>query len=328
MTGDKDNGDGGAKGDLRVMAAAQGGVLLTCQATSRGWDENGLRYRLRKDGWTRIHRGAWAEPGRAVDLGLRLLAVQTARPGVVASHTSAAALHGIELLDAPAVEFTSQDLGRRFLLHGGVLHRIPFGEADVVQFARLRVTTVCRAAVDLLCAASRDMALLAVESALSERPVPGHPQARRPALVHLAEIAAALRAAPGRRGQARASRHLAFADARSGSPAETIARLRMHDAGLYPELQARLTTADGRRLRPDFLFRAEGLAVEIEGYRWHGTRQAHTEDVRRFNALGGCREIRRILRFTAADVFHRPEWMIASVRSALAGLVSGEKRAR
>lgn len=261
-----------------------------------------------------------------MDPGVRLLAMQTEHPWLVASHTSAAALHGIELLDAPAVEFTSQDLGRRVLLHGGVLHRIPCRESDVVQFSRLRATTACRTVVDLLSAAPRDAALLAVESALSERPVPGQPQVRCPALVHLADLAAALRDSPGRRGNARAAGYLALADARSGSPAETIARLRIHDAGLYPETQACLATSDGRRLRPDFLFRVEGLVVETEGYRWHGTRQAHTEDTRRFNALGGCHEVRRILRFTAADVSFRSEWVIASVRSALAGLGGGEWR--
>ncbi|MDQ1027158.1 hypothetical protein QF035_004740 [Streptomyces umbrinus] len=49
--------------------------------------------------------------------------------------------------------------------------------------------------------------------------------------------------------------------------AETIARLRLHDAGLCPESQAELRTLDGRRRYVDFLFRAEGPAVEIEGLR-------------------------------------------------------------
>ncbi|MEU6663177.1 hypothetical protein [Streptomyces sp. NPDC046821] len=39
------------------------------------------------------------------------------------------------------------------------------------------------------------------------------------------------------------------------------------DGGLCPESQVEVDTADGRQVFLDFLFRAEGLAVEIEGGR-------------------------------------------------------------
>ncbi|MDV9190630.1 DUF559 domain-containing protein, partial [Streptomyces sp. SR27] len=117
---------------------------------------------------------------------------------------------------------------------------------------------------------------------------------------------------------ARARSWLRLAEGASGSPAETVARLRMGDAGLRPEAQPTLRTADGRDLRPDFLFRAEGLAVEIEGYAFHGTRRAHERDVARFNALQSCPEIRRVLRFTAEEVFRHPDRMTHTIRAALA----------
>lgn len=75
-------------------------------------------------------------------------------------------------------------------------------------------------------------------------------------------------------GAGRARRRLELADPTSGSPAETIARLRMYDAGLHPETQAELITPGGRRRFLDFFFRAEGLAVEVEGYAYHGTRES------------------------------------------------------
>ncbi|MEF9885086.1 DUF559 domain-containing protein [Streptomyces sp. P9-A4] len=92
----------------------------------------------------------------------------------------------------------------------------------------------------------------------------------------------------------------------------------MGDAGLRPEAQPTLRTADGRDLCPDFLFRAEGVAVEIEGYAFHGTRRAHERDVARFNALQSCPEIRRVLRFTAEEVFRRPDRIKHTIRAALA----------
>ncbi|MGP4084711.1 hypothetical protein [Streptomyces sp. KR55] len=119
------------------------------------------------------------------------------------------------------------------------------------------------------------------------------------------------------RGSVRARRWLEPADPGSGSPAETIARLRMHDAGLHPESQAELRTPDGRRRFLDFPFRAEGLGVEIEGYTYHGTRDSHRRDVARFNQIAQCPEVRLVLRFTAEDVFHRPAQMIQQIRAAL-----------
>ncbi|RPK51675.1 hypothetical protein EES40_03730 [Streptomyces sp. ADI93-02] len=75
-------------------------------------------------------------------------------------------------------------------------------------------------------------------------------------------------------------------DPRSGSPAETVARLRLRDAGLHPVTQAVLHTPSGRTLRPDFLFPAQGLVVEVEGWAFHGSRKAHAADLRRFNSGG------------------------------------------
>ncbi|MDT9688470.1 hypothetical protein Q5762_08905 [Streptomyces sp. P9(2023)] len=112
-------------------------------------------------------------------------------------------------------------------------------------------------------------------------------------------------------------------DPACGSPAETVARLHMRDAGLHPESQPLLRSRSGRTLRPDFLFRPAGLAVEIEGYAFHGTRHAHDRDIRRYNDLADCPEVRRVLRFTAREVFHRPEAVVATVRAVLGQLAAG-----
>jgi very-short-patch-repair endonuclease len=77
------------------------------------------------------------------------------------------------------------------------------------------------------------------------------------------------------------------------------------------------------RSAPDFFFRHEGLVVEIEGYAFHGTRAAHERDVLRFNELNGCADVRRVLRFTASEVFRAPDAVVFSIRSALADLGRG-----
>ncbi|MGW6732732.1 hypothetical protein [Streptomyces sp. NPDC055013] len=306
--------------DLRALV--EGGVLLTSRALEAGWPRASLFRRLRSEGWARVQGGAWAEPGREVDLVVRLKATQLVRRQLVVSHGSAARLWQIETLDGgrPAedprrpcpLEFTDPGLSARQGFAGVRVHRIPLPQVEVVERSGLRVTEVPRTLADLLRAGPRDNALVAVESALTYRRVGG---ARRAPLIAPASLAVALEAPL--LGAGRAQEWLVLLDPRSGSPAETIARLHMHDAGLRPETQVEVCTPDGRRRYLDFLFRAEGLAIEIEGYAYHGTRDAHRRDVARFNQLAQSPQVRRLLRYTAEDVFHRPPQMIREIRAAL-----------
>ncbi|WNM35916.1 hypothetical protein RKE30_38990 [Streptomyces sp. Li-HN-5-11] len=250
---------------------------------------------------------------------MRLKATQLLRPRLVVSHRSAAHLWLIETLSPRPfehrqnLEFTDPKLSAREGPAGVRVHRIPLPETDVVEWRGLRVTGVPRTLADLLRAGPRDQALVAVESALSHRRVGN---VRRAPLVTVADLTDALEVPL--LGAVRARDWLSLADPGSGSPAETVARLHMLDAGLRPESQAEVRTPDGRRRYLDFLFRAEGLAVEIEGYAYHGTREAHRRDIDRFNQILQCPEIRNLLRFTAEDVFHRSAWVIRQIRAALA----------
>ncbi|MDT0548598.1 hypothetical protein [Streptomyces lonegramiae] len=256
-----------------------------------------------------------------MDVVTLLWANQLAHPQLVVSHTAAAVLHDIETC-MERVEFTGPR-SRRPTLHGGVLHRLPLGADEITTVAGgLRVTTVARTMADLLRAGPRDWALVAVESAVSRRPRRGQDGAgrRREPCTTLGEIARALESGTPPQGTRAAREWLAMADPKAGSPAETVARLRMNDAGLYPESQVALIAPAGRRIFPDFLFRGQGLVVEIEGYRWHGSRAQHQRDTVRFNDLMSCAEVRRILRFTASDVYRRPGAMIRDIRGALAQL--------
>ncbi|MGW6062669.1 hypothetical protein [Streptomyces sp. NPDC055189] len=289
------------------------GVLLTRWAMAAGWPRSKLFRRLTGEGWTRLGGGVWAEPGRTVDLPLRLRAGQLAMPGLVASHTSAASLWAIEVLWAEP-EFTDPDRSRRRV--GARMHWSALSPRDVTVTRGLRVTTVARTLADLLRGGPRDEALVAVDSALTWRTI-GVDRVRRPPLIAAPALAAALDVPLP--GAARAGRRLALADPLAGSPAETMARLRMHDAGLRPSTQVELLTPSGRRCRPDFLFRAEGVVVEIEGYAYHGSREAHRRDLARYNDLAACPEVRVVLRFGADEVFGNPEAFVAKVKTALAG---------
>ncbi|MFF2775778.1 hypothetical protein ACFVU3_12785 [Streptomyces sp. NPDC058052] len=285
--------------ELAILA--RGGVLLTVWALAAGWPPGRLATRLRQDGWQRICRGAWAAPGKETDWHVRETALQLLRPRRVCGHGTAARLHRIEVLAPPPAP-------------PGTRASLP--PEDVCLRRGLRATTAARTVADLIRASgSREQAVATADSALSRRVVEG---VRRDPPVRYEELAAQL--SVRRPGAPRARAWLPLANPAAGSPAETVARLRMADASLLPECQPALRTPRGQVLHPDFLFRAAGLAVEVEGYAYHGTRRAHERDIARFNALQSCPEVRRVLRFTAREVFTRPDRMTATVRAALTEL--------
>ncbi|MFE4616557.1 hypothetical protein ACFRJ7_10625 [Streptomyces sp. NPDC056747] len=307
--------------ELAILA--RGGVLLTVWAVAAGWSRGRLAGRLRRDGWQGICRGAWAVPGKDVDWRVRATALQFLRPELVCSHGTAARLHRIELLDGTvdpgSLDFTAPASSRSTRDPLIRIHATTsLTDKDCATRRGLRVTTPTRTVGDLIrSCGSREEAVVAADSALARRAVGG---VRREALVRYEELAAEL-AAP-RPGARRARAWLPLTEAASGSPAESVARLRMRDADLFPESQPPLRTAGGRTLRPDFLFREAGLAVEVEGYAFHGTRRAHERDVARFNALQSCPEVRRVLRFTAREVFTAPDRMTRTIRTALTSLAT------
>ncbi|MFJ8769444.1 endonuclease domain-containing protein [Streptomyces clavifer] len=300
-------------GDLKQFARWD--ILLTREAVAAGAPLRQLGRALNAQGWNRVVRGAWAAPGCELTPWVKARAVQILHPGLTFSHRGAASLHLIELL-REAVEFSDPEspTGSR---HGFAVHRTPVAPEEMCARHGLRATTPLRTLRDLLLCGPRDEALVAVDSALGARVVGG---VRRPHLVTTDLLTAACASHPTRRHRApRAAGWLALADQQSGSPAETVARLRMHDAGLRPLSQAQLLTPAGRTIRADFLFLREGVVVEIEGYAYHGTREAHRRDLDRFNALSTCPGVRTVLRFPATTVFRTPDRMIQDIRTALAG---------
>ncbi|MGW0783474.1 endonuclease domain-containing protein [Streptomyces sp. NPDC002913] len=295
---------------------AQRGILLTRDAVAAGVAPRRLTRSLNAQGWQRVVPGSWASPGMELTPQLKARAVQMLHPGLTLSHRAAASVHLIELL-REVIEFTDPDspTGRR---HGFRVHRAALPRGEICTRHGLRATTPLRTLRDLLLSGPRDEALVAVDSALGVRTVRG---TRRSRLTTLPLLAAACATHPTRRhGAPRAQGWLALADPLSGSPAETVARLRMHDAGLHPVSQAELVTPIGRRIRADFLFVREGVVVEIEGYAYHGSRGAHRRDLDRFNALSSCPGVRLILRFPAVTVFRTPDAILTDIRTALRAL--------
>ncbi len=304
--------------ELRALdRLAPGGVLFTARAKAAGWPQQLLNRRLAQGGWQQVHRGAWAAPGRLLDWFTHAWVVHTLQPHLVCSHRTAAALHKVEVLTATpghrplTAEFTDPRPGARHRA-GARVHRLSLAPADRTVRRGLRTTSAVRTVGDLIRCLPREQAVAAADSALATRTVHG---VRRPPLLTGHDLREELDT--HRDGARRARTWLPLTDPLCGSPAESVARLLLLDAGLRPVSQARLRAPSGAVLRPDFFFRPQGLVVEIEGYAFHGTREAHARDLRRFNELQRCAGVRRVVRFTAVEVFRAPGRVVADVRAAL-----------
>lgn len=295
---------------LHDFAARHDGVLTRAVAESLGYPWPVLRRLVADEGWQRTGRATFAMPLAAVTLRTRVRAAQLRRPALVASHRTAARLYGADVL-TDALEFL--DDGGRYDVPGGRARRTTWRRGDVVTLDGLTVTSPARTASDLLRCADRDEAVCAVDGLL------------RCGAVALDAIAAYLGTGPARY-RARAWRAFRSLDPRAGSVAESSARLRFEAAGLPPRTQVVLAARNGRAVRVDLWF-APHVAVEIEGFALHGTREAHQQDVTRFNALSRVPGV-TVLRFSRDDVVHRPAAMIATVRAALALPVSTDNGAR
>lgn len=166
------------------------------------------------------------------------------------------------------------------------------------------VTTPARTAFDLGRQADRTAAVIAIDALLHQRVIP------------LAELAAIADTHVGWRGVMRFRRVLELAEPGAASPMETRLRLIIVDAGLpRPVAQVEIRRNGRFVARVDLAYPDLRLAIEYEGDH-HRDRSTYRRDIVRFNALRAAGWA--ALRFTADDVFRRPQRIVDDVRVAIA----------
>ena len=127
-------------------------------------------------------------------------------------------------------------------------------------------------------------------------------------------VAAAERQA-GLREVVRLRRLVPHADGRVESPMESRMRWRFIDGGLpAPEVQVRVI-GNGRSHYLDTGWRGARVGAEFDGLEAHMSRQQLSADRDRHNWLTEQRWT--LLHFTASDVYHRPDRMVATAARAL-----------
>jgi very-short-patch-repair endonuclease len=242
------------------LAGRQHGYVTRAQLLELGLNVQQITYRLRKGSLIRVHVGVYAVGHLPVSGADRAAAaVLACGPGAVLSHGTAASLWGVDRRWRTPYEVTASSARRRpgILIHRGVLTR-----RDIRRHSGIRVTSPARTILDnaprltdrALIRAVNDLRLAKhlripdLQAAIDR--CPRHPGA---ALLRPLVDAA--------RGPTRSELEDAFAELseRFGLPR---AQINAHVAGY----------------EVDVLFPAQRVIVELDGYEFHGTRDAFEDD--------------------------------------------------
>jgi very-short-patch-repair endonuclease len=180
----------------------------------------------------------------------------TPTPGVVASHETAAAIHGLALLNQPPPEFVTltrppgsfRGPGRHIRFHSAELP-----PAHVTKVLGVPVTTVARTVADIARSTTFRESVVVADNAL---------RLHKTTKEGLDTVLGQCVRWPGI-DQAR--RVISFSDWRSESPLESCARVTFMERGLEPpDLQVLIETHDGD-FRVDFYWRKYRTIAEADG---------------------------------------------------------------
>ena len=282
-----------------------------------GITENQLKALVRSGSLVRIRRGVYATRP-ALDYAAasprRGHAIQVAAVGnavgrdAVASHHSAAIVHGISLLSHPPdlVTMTRPPAKRtsRLRSDGIVFHTADLPPDHVTSRYGLLVTTVPRTVIDLARTAPFREAVVAADSAL---------QAELATKGDLVTVADACRQWPGIR---RARRVIDFSDERAESVLESCARVAFAEAGLEPpDLQVTIHGPDWS-FRVDLCWPGHRVIAEADGLAKYSERRNLVEQIRRDRLLRDAGY--QVIHFTWHELMRTPEIVIARIRAAIA----------
>ncbi|MEW6153319.1 MAG: DUF559 domain-containing protein [Actinomycetota bacterium] len=291
---------------LASLAERQHGLVSRRQALAMGTSASGWQRRVKAGLWLpagppAVYRHASSSPSWQQRV---MAAVLSGPPATVASHRSAAALHGIWAPDH--VEAT---MPRRAGSRGGAaFHREELDQVDVTAVAGVPVTAVERTLVDLAAVVGDSGVERAAEAAFRLGLTTSERVARR-----LEELAG-----PGRTGVRRLRRVLGHRHRGrpAGSELEVRAIQLLWAAGLDTLVRQFEVIIGGNRYLIDLADPVRRVAIELDGFASHSDAIAFQRDRARQNALvlAGW----TVLRFTWADVVHRPGQVVAAVAAALA----------
>jgi very-short-patch-repair endonuclease len=287
-----------------MLAALQHGVVIRQQLLDLGMSPGAVKRRVRS-GWLRpVHRGVFVvgaiAPARALDMAAVLVNGRTA----LLSHRSGAALRG---LIAPGPDGADIDVtvttDIRTVRAGIRLWRASVLDPDERSIVdRIPVTITARTLIDLACVVDERQLERAVARAERERLISSD---------ELVTLPDRYSRRPGVR-RLRAVLDVAGGPAFTRSEGEQRFLALLREAGL-PEPRTNFRVAG---YEVDFYWPAERLAVEFDGWWYHGTRPRFELD--REQSLDLAARGTQVLSITHRQVDRRPIATAAQVAQALA----------
>ena len=280
----------------KVVARNRGNATFAelVEATSR----RALAAAVKAGQVERLARGIYGLPGDDSDRRTAL-----AYDGVV-SHLSAADAWELPLLVLPPKPHITVPTKRRPRPGPpAVLHWAPIDPADRLS----RLTSMVRTVVDCARILPYGEALAVADAALAS------------GLMRHRQLAAATEAMRGP-GRTSARRVAATVTGAADSFLESMLRALLITAGIEGFLPQYLV-ADGRfRAQVDLGHGVARIALEADGYQFHGSSSDFAADCRRYDELVAAGWL--VLRFTYQQVISDPDWVVATVRRALSHRIS------
>jgi Protein of unknown function (DUF559)/AbiEi antitoxin C-terminal domain len=292
------------------------GIVTTAELLDQGTSTTQIRKLVRSRALVSLGHGVYAraavaERFRGIDGGELFLsaaaAITLTGHDAVASHETAALLHGIALLDQPAPGVTlTAGLDRGWRGRIGVrLHAAALPAEHVTTALGVPITTPARTVVDLARTLDFRSGVATADSALHLR------------LTSKDELRSVIAACPRWPGLRRATEVVAFADDRAESPLESIARIVFRDCGLpRPELQVWLGGTTRPIVRVDFYWERYLTVAEVDGAMKYEDPMRAKRQLRRDSRLRA--EGFEVVHFDWHDITQNPDQVVTLIRQAFA----------
>ena len=299
--------------DQRIarIATVQQGVFTRAQAGRCGASTGAIRWRLRAGRWERMYPRVYRLAGTITTWRQEAMAACLYLGNRAAlSHRAAASLRMMSGFKLARVEVTVPRNRHRSPSPHVEIHWLqePIPPEDITTIDGIPVTKPARTLLDLATIETEEVIERCLDEALRRRLV-SLPFLER----WLAEPARSRHRGAAMLRRLVATRAVVGA---TESPLETQVLKHLHSAGL-PIPMCQYEIRDGERFvaRVDFAYPEERVAIEVDGFRYHGDRRAFDDDRARGNeiqALGW-----RILRITSKHLEENPAAITRYVRRAL-----------
>jgi very-short-patch-repair endonuclease len=286
---------------LADVAGRQHGVVTRAQLEALGFGTATITRWVKVGRLHRLHRGVFALGHMAITWEGRCLAAVLARPGAVASHVTAAWIHGLLRSRPGTIHLTAptrQRLKRNFVVHFAKLD-----PDDVVDVGGIPVTSPGRTVLDLaLGESARELGRLLGRAEDKE-------------LLDLRRFEATLSRAGGHPGRGKLAAAL-----RAHKPRDAVLRSnlekRFRDLVIAARLPRPQTNVAVEGYELDAYWEAEGFAVELDVYATHGSVRSFEADRERADdlLLAGI----ELIRVTDVRLAREPGETIARVAAHLA----------